>query len=121
MATINQTIRNPRETKIKTYGALEGHPQAKGVCLKVFVKKPRKPNSAQRKMAQVKLSLTGNIVNAYIPGEGHNLEQYNVVLVRGGRTKDLPGIKYKCIRGVYDLAPVIGRKNARSKYGAKRS
>ena len=66
MATINQTIRNPRETKIKTYGALEGHPQAKGVCLKVFVKKPRKPNSAQRKMAQVKLSLTGNIVNAYI-------------------------------------------------------
>ena len=123
MATINQTIRHPRETfpKLKTFGALEGRgPQAKGVCLKVFIKKPRKPNSAQRKMAQVKLSLTGNIINAYIPGEGHNLEQYNVVLVRGGRTKDLPGIKYKCVRGVYDLAPVIGRKNARSKYGVKK-
>jgi len=123
MSTINQTIRNPREIKNKaSIGAFGAGfpPQAKGVCLKVFIKKPRKPNSAQRKMAQVKLSLTGNIINAYIPGEGHNLEQYNVVLVRGGRTKDLPGIKYKCVRGVYDLAPVIGRKNARSKYGVKK-
>jgi small subunit ribosomal protein S12 len=121
MATINQIIRKPKEIKLhkSSAPALAGHPQAKGICLKVFIKKPRKPNSAQRKMAQVKLALTGNIINAYIPGEGHNLEQYNVVLVRGGRTKDLPGVKYKCIRGAFDLAPVVGRLNSRSKYGVK--
>ncbi len=123
MSTINQLIKNPKIKKISSSSspALEGAPQAKGICLRVFIKKPRKPNSAQRKMANVRLSRSGNIVNAYIPGIGHNLEQYNVVMVRGGRTKDLPGVKYKCIRGKFDLAPVLGRKTARSKYGVRAS
>ncbi len=122
MSTINQIIKRPKIKKLPTSSApaLEGHPQAKGICLRVFIKKPRKPNSAQRKMARVKLTRTGKIINAYIPGIGHNLEQYNVVMIRGGRTKDLPGVKYKCIRGKFDLAPVIGRKTARSKYGVVR-
>jgi small subunit ribosomal protein S12 len=122
MSTINQIIKGPKIKKLTSSSApaLEGHPQAKGICLRVFIKKPRKPNSAQRKMARVKLTRTGKIINAYIPGIGHNLEQYNVVMIRGGRTKDLPGVKYKCIRGKFDLAPVIGRKTARSKYGVVR-
>jgi len=121
MATINQIIKYPKIKKTPLFKtpALMGRPQAKGVCLKVFIKKPRKPNSAQRKMAQIKLNLSGKIIHAFIPGEGHNLEQYNVVLIRGGRTKDLPGVKYKCIRGAFDLSPVVGRINARSKYGVK--
>jgi small subunit ribosomal protein S12 len=123
MSTINQIIKRPKIKKDSPSGApaLAGAPQAKGICLRVFIKKPRKPNSAQRKMARIKLTLTGKIVNAYIPGIGHNLEQFNVVMIRGGRTKDLPGVKYKCIRGKFDLAPVIGRKTARSKYGVSRN
>lgn len=93
-------------------------PQWRGVCLRVFTRKPKKPNSAQRKLAKVKLS-NGYIVDVYIPGEGHNLQEHGVVLVRGGRVKDLPGVRYKCIRGKFDLAGIINRKNARSKYGTK--
>lgn len=121
MATINQLVKNPRKKKIKLSKspALENNPQLKGVCLRVFVKKPKKPNSAQRKVAKVRLT-NGFIINAYIPGEGHNLQEHNVVLIRGGRVPDLPGVKYKCIRGTYDLAGVLNRKKARSKYGTKK-
>lgn len=94
-------------------------PQMKGVCIRVFTRKPKKPNSAQRKLAKVKLS-NGQILDVYIPGEGHNLQEHGVVLIRGGRVKDLPGVKFKCIRGKYDLQGLIKRKNARSKYGTKR-
>ena len=122
MPTISQLVRKVREKKkrSKRVPALQRCPQKKGVCLKLVIRTPKKPNSAQRKMARVKLTRTGKIINAYIPGIGHNLEQYNVVMIRGGRTKDLPGVKYKCIRGKFDLAPVIGRKTARSKYGVVR-
>jgi small subunit ribosomal protein S12 len=94
-------------------------PQRSGICIKVLIMKPKKPNSAQRKVARVKLS-TGEIVKAYIPGEGHNLQEHGQVLVRGGRVQDLPGIRYKCIRGKYDLSGVIGRATRRSKYGVKK-
>ena len=122
MSTINQTIKAPkrRRSSRSSTPALLGHPQAKGVCLRVFIKKPRKPNSAQRKVAKIKLFLSKKVITAFIPGVGHNLEQYNMVLVRGGRTKDLPGLKYKCMRGKFDLCPVTGRTNSRSKYGVKR-
>ena len=122
MSTINQIIKRPKIKKecASSAPALEGHPQAKGICLRVFIKKPRKPNSAQRKMARVKLTRTGKIVNAYRPGIGHNLEQYNVVMIRGGRTKDLPGLKYKIIRGVFDVVGVVNRVTSRSKYGLKK-
>ena len=99
--------------------ALNSNPQLKGVCIRVFTRKPKKPNSAQRKLAKVKLS-NGMIIDVYIPGEGHNLQEHGVVLVRGGRVKDLPGIRYKCIRGKYDLNGLSKRRNARSKYGAKK-
>jgi small subunit ribosomal protein S12 len=119
MATINQVNRIPRLKKSNnTLNALQGNPQLKGVCLRVFTKKPKKPNSAQRKLAKVKLS-NGIIIDAYIPGETHNLQEHAIVLVRGGGVKDLPGIKYKCIRGKFDLAGVPGRISSRSKYGAK--
>lgn len=95
-------------------------PQFSGVCLRVLIRKPKKPNSASRKVAKVKLS-NGFIVDAYIPGEGHNLKEHGIVLVRGGRVKDLPGVKFKCIRGRFDLAPVSQRKQARSKYGTPAS
>ena len=94
-------------------------PQIKGICLKIMIMKPRKPNSAQRKVARIKLS-TGKIIKAYIPGEGHNLQEHGQVLVRGGRVQDLSGIKYKCIRGKYDLNGVAGRTTKRSKYGVKK-
>jgi small subunit ribosomal protein S12 len=105
MATINQLTKNKRTTKIKLSKtpALDKNPQKKGVCLKLVIKKPKKPNSALRKLAKVKLS-NGSIIYSYIPGIGHNLQEHGVVLVRGGRVKDLPGVKYKCIRGKYDLA-----------------
>ena len=119
MSTINQIIRKGRKRKTKKEKSFGGQPFAKGICIRVFVKKPKKPNSALRKVAKIKLS-TGNIVNALIPGEGHTLQQHGVVLVRGGRVRDLPGVKYKCVRGKYDLLGVIGRKTSRSKYGAKK-
>jgi small subunit ribosomal protein S12 len=122
MITLNQIIKKPRTKKVKTLNrsaALMKNPQKKGICLRVFTRKPKKPNSAQRKIAKVLLT-NKNIVDVHIPGEGHNLQKHSVILVRGGRTKDLPGVKYKCIRGVYDSTPVLGRKNARSKYGVKK-
>ena len=99
--------------------ALSGAPQKKGVCLRVYTKSPKKPNSAVRKIAKIKLTNQNEII-AYIPGEGHNLQEHSVVLVRGGRVKDLPGVKYKIIRGDFDFQGVKGRKQARSKYGTKK-
>lgn len=98
---------------------MKGNPQIRGVCLKVFVRTPKKPNSALRKVTKLKLS--NNLrVESYIPGEGHNLQEYSVVLIRGGRIPDLPGVKYRNIRGKYDLQSVKNRKKARSKYGVKK-
>lgn len=97
-----------------------GKPIAKGIIIKVLVKAPKKPNSALRKVAKVRLS-TKKTVMAYIPGEGHSLQNHSIVIVRGGRTRDLPGVKYKCIRGKFDLLGVLHRKTSRSKYGRKRS
>lgn len=121
MPTINQLARCERtKGKVKSKSpALKGAPQARGVCTRVFTTTPKKPNSALRKVARVKLS-TGIEVTAYIPGEGHNLQEHSVVLVRGGRVKDLPGVKYHIIRGALDSAGVENRKQARSLYGAKR-
>jgi small subunit ribosomal protein S12 len=99
--------------------ALKQNPQKKGVCLKVYTRTPKKPNSAIRKVARVRLSNNTDII-AYIPGEGHNLQEHSVVLVRGGRVKDLPGVRYHLIRGVFDLQGVAKRKQSRSKYGAKK-
>jgi len=121
MPTINQLCRFDR-TKIKVKSksaALKGAPQARGVCTRVFTTTPKKPNSALRKVARVKLS-TGIEITAYIGGEGHNLQEHSVVLVRGGRVKDLPGVKYHIVRGALDTAGVEGRKQSRSLYGAKR-
>ncbi|ORY21459.1 ribosomal protein S12/S23-domain-containing protein [Naematelia encephala] len=120
-ATINQVLRGARTRKTleSRAPALEGHFQKKGVCAKVMTKKPKKPNSANRKVCRVKLS-TGNMITAYIPGEGHNLQEHSVVLIRGGRLKDLPGVRYKVVRGAQDLSGVAGRVTARSKYGAKK-
>lgn len=121
MPTINQLIRSGRKvskTKSKS-PALEDCPQVRGVCTRVFTTTPKKPNSALRKVARVKLS-NGNEVTAYIPGEGHNLQEHSVVLIRGGRVKDLPGVKYHIVRGALDSAGVENRKQSRSLYGAKR-
>lgn len=122
MSTINQIIRKPRKKKIyvSKSTALKGNPQLKGVVLKVFTKKPKKPNSAQRKLVKVKLS-NNLIVDAYIIGESHNLQEHSMVLIRGGCVKDLPGVKYKCVRGKLDLAGVAHRKTSRSKYGTKKT
>jgi small subunit ribosomal protein S12 len=120
MPTIKQIINGSRKQKqkrSKTPG-LKQNPQKKGVCLKVFTRTPKKPNSAIRKIARVRLSTTKEIT-AYIPGEGHNLQEHSVVLIRGGRVKDLPGVRYHLIRGKYDLQCVKGRKQSRSKYGVK--
>lgn len=121
MPTINQLCRFGRKrVKAKSKSsALKGAPQARGVCTRVFTVTPKKPNSALRKVARVKLS-TGIEISAYIPGEGHNLQEHSVVLVRGGRVKDLPGVKYHVVRGALDTAGVANRKQSRSKYGAKR-
>jgi small subunit ribosomal protein S12 len=122
MPTINQLIKTPRKPKMtrsKT-PALEGCPQKKGVCLKVFIVTPKKPNSALRKVARLRLS-NNKRVTAYIPGEGHNLQQYSTVLMRGGRVKDLPGIKYHLVRGKYDFLGMKNRKVSRSKYGTKKA
>lgn len=122
MPTINQLCRFGRKRiRSKTKSpALQGKPQARGVCTRVFTMTPRKPNSALRKVARVKLS-TGVVVTAYIPGEGHNLQEHSVVLVRGGKVKDLPGVKYHIVRGALDTAGVANRKQSRSLYGTKLS
>lgn len=122
MTTINQLCKkNQRKKKYfksKT-PALKKNPQQKGICLKVFTRTPKKPNSALRKVARVKLT-NGMEVTAYIPGEGHNLQEHSVVLIRGGRVRDLPGVRYHIIRGALDTSGVEGRKRGRSKYGAIR-
>ena len=121
MATINQLVRKPRKTKRakSDVPALKNCPQRRGVCTRVYTTTPKKPNSALRKVCRVRLS-TGTEVTAYIPGEGHNLQEHSIVLVRGGRVKDLPGVRYKVIRGALDTAGVTDRKQARSRYGSKR-
>ena len=121
MPTINQLVRQGRTTiKSKSKNAaLKHNPQKRGVCTRVFTPTPKKPNSALRKVARVRL-VNGIEVTAYIPGEGHNLQEHSIVLVRGGRVRDLPGVRYKIIRGAYDCAAVQDRKQARSRYGAKR-
>ena len=135
MPTVNQVIRNGRKRKIKKvktpalaeiFSSIErkskpsNSPFKKGVCLQVKTQTPKKPNSALRKVARVRLS-NGREVTAYIPGEGHNLQEHSVVLVKGGKVKDLPGLKYTIVRGVYDLQGVEGRKSSRSIYGAKKT
>jgi small subunit ribosomal protein S12 len=123
MPTINQLFRNKslRCKKLKRIKkpALRQNPQKKGVCLKVYTRAPKKPNSALRKLAKIKLTNFINII-AYIPGEKHNLQDHSMVLIRGGRVKDLPGVKYRVIRGKLDLQGVLNRKKARSKYGTKK-
>ena len=121
MPTINQLIRHGREDVKKKSKSplLENCPQKRGVCLTVTTTTPKKPNSALRKIAKVKVS-TGEEGTAYIPGEGHNLQEHSVVLIRGGRVKDLPGVRYHIVRGALDTAGVQKRKQSRSKYGAKR-
>jgi small subunit ribosomal protein S12 len=121
MPTINQLVHNGREAvrrKSKT-PAMQGCPQKRGVCIRVYTTTPKKPNSALRKVAKVRLT-NGYEVVSYIPGEGHNLQEHSVVLIRGGRVKDLPGVRYHTIRGTLDCAGVTDRKQGRSKYGAKK-
>ena len=121
MPTINQLVRHGRKklTKRSKSQALDKCPQRRGVCLQVKIQTPKKPNSALRKIARVKLS-NGKEITAYIGGEGHNLQEHSIVLVRGGRVRDLPGVRYHIIRGTLDTAGVEGRKQKRSKYGAKK-
>ncbi|KAI0320150.1 hypothetical protein OF83DRAFT_1216657 [Amylostereum chailletii] len=126
LVTLNQSMkrrvsRKPKKSRESKAPLLERNPQRKGVVVQVFVAKPKKPNSAKRKVARIKLS-TGKTLQAYIPGEGHNLQEHSVVLVRGGRAQDLPGVRYsyKLVRGAIDFGPVVNRVTARSRYGAKR-
>ena len=120
MPTINQLIRKPRvvQKAKKKVPALQQSPQKRGVCTRVYTTTPKKPNSALRKVARVRLT-NGAEITSYIPGEGHNLQEHSVVLVRGGRVRDLPGVRYKVIRAALDAAGVTDRRKARSKYGAK--
>lgn len=121
MPTIQQLVRKGRQSKPKkgTTPALLDSPQRRGVCTRVYTATPKKPNSALRKVARVRLT-TGIEVTAYIPGEGHNLQEHSIVLVRGGRVKDLPGVRYKIVRGTLDTTGVRDRKQARSRYGVKK-
>ena len=121
MPTFSQLVRKGREkTESKTDSpALQGCPQRRGVCIRVFISTPKKPNSALRKVARVRLT-NGIEVTTYIPGVGHNLQEHSIVLIRGGRVKDLPGVRYHVVRGSLDAVGVDGRKNGRSKYGTKR-
>jgi small subunit ribosomal protein S12 len=121
MATVNQLVRKPRRQprEKSTVPALQGSPQKRGVCTRVYTTTPKKPNSALRKVARVRLT-NGYEVTSYIPGEGHNLQEHSVVLIRGGRVKDLPGVRYHTIRGSLDCAGVSARRRSRSKYGAKK-
>ena len=120
MPTLSQLVRHGRRReKIKTSApALKGSPQKRGVCTRVYTTTPKKPNSALRKVARVRLT-NGMEVTCYIPGEGHNLQEHSIVLIRGGRVKDLPGVRYKVVRGTLDAAGVSDRKKARSQYGVK--
>ena len=120
MPTINQLIRKGREktSKKQKAPALRGNPQKRGVCTRVYTTTPKKPHSALRKVARVRLT-NGMEVTAYIPGEGHNLQEHSIVLIRGGRVKDLPGVRYKIVRAALDAAGVVDRKKSRSKYGVK--
>ncbi len=120
MPTINQLVRagRRRQKKKSRVAALEKCPQRRGVCLQVMTRTPKKPNSALRKVAKVRLS-NGREIIAYIPGEGHNLQEHSIVLVRGGRVRDLPGVRYHIVRGVLDASGVEGRRQSRSKYGVK--
>jgi small subunit ribosomal protein S12 len=121
MPTLNQLVRKPRKAPVakSKVPALEANPQKRGVCTRVYTTTPKKPNSALRKVARVRLT-NGFEVSSYIPGEGHNLQEHSVVLIRGGRVKDLPGVRYHIVRGTLDTAGVKNRKQRRSKYGAKR-
>jgi small subunit ribosomal protein S12 len=121
MPTIQQLVRKGREQQSKkvTAPALKGCPQKRGVCVRVYTSTPKKPNSALRKVARVRLT-NGIEVTSYIPGEGHNLQDHSIVLVRGGRVKDLPGVRYHIVRGTLDTTGVDGRRQRRSKYGTKR-
>jgi small subunit ribosomal protein S12 len=121
MPTINQLVRKGRKSPKKktTTPALESCPQKRGVCVRVYTTTPKKPNSALRKVARIRLT-NGIEVTAYIPGEGHNLQEHSVVVIRGGRVKDLPGVRYHIVRGLLDTVGVDGRKQSRSKYGAKK-
>ena len=121
MPTINQLVRKGRKKQIdkKSAPALKACPQKRGVCVRVYTSTPKKPNSALRKVARVRLS-NGMEVTSYIPGEGHNLQEHSVVLIRGGRVKDLPGVRYHVVRGTMDASGVEDRRQGRSKYGAKR-
>lgn len=121
MATVNQLVRKARSKRQAKSGvpALQANPQKRGVCTRVYTTTPKKPNSALRKVARVRLT-NGYEVSSYIPGEGHNLQEHSVVLIRGGRVKDLPGVRYHTIRGSLDCVGVNDRRQSRSKYGAKR-
>jgi len=121
MPTINQLVRKPRVkiAKKKKTPALQGNPLRRGVCVRVYTTTPKKPNSALRKVARVRLT-TGVEVTAYIPGIGHNLQEHSIVIIRGGRVKDLPGVRYKIVRGTLDTSGVEGRRKGRSRYGAKK-
>jgi small subunit ribosomal protein S12 len=121
MPTINQLVRKPRVKQVarNKVPALEANPQKRGVCTRVYTTTPKKPNSALRKVAKVRLT-NGKELIGYIPGEGHNLQEHSVVLIRGGRVRDLPGVRYHVLRGVLDTQGVKNRKQSRSKYGAKR-
>ena len=121
MATVNQLVRKPRKDKKENTNvpALEACPQRRGVCSRVYTTTPKKPNSALRKVARVRLT-NGYEVTSYIGGEGHNLQEHSIVLIRGGRVKDLPGVRYHIVRGALDTAGVNDRKQGRSKYGTKR-
>lgn len=121
MTTLAQLTKK-KSSRLKKYRskkvpALQGNPQKKGTCVKLVIRNPKKPNSASRKLALVRLRNWKKRVYAYIPGIGHNLQEHSIVLIRGGRVKDLPGIKYKLVRGVYDFSGIVGRRNGRSKYG----
>ncbi len=122
MPTIQQLVRKGRKKLVykSKSPALDSCPQKRGVCVRVYTTTPKKPNSAMRKVARVRLTKSGKEVNAYIPGEGHNLQEHSIVLIRGGRVKDLPGVRYHIIRGALDTLGVEGRNQRRSKYGTKR-
>ena len=122
MPTIQQLVRKGRRQKVakSKSPALDSCPQRRGVCVRVYTTTPKKPNSAMRKVARVRITKGGKEVNSYIPGEGHNLQEHSIVMIRGGRVKDLPGVRYHIIRGALDTSGVEGRNQRRSKYGTKR-
>jgi small subunit ribosomal protein S12 len=121
MATVNQLVRKPRRSRVEKSAvpALQGSPQRRGVCTRVYTTTPKKPNSALRKVCRVRLT-SGYEVSSYIGGEGHNLQEHSVILIRGGRVKDLPGVRYHTVRGALDTSGIAARRKARSKYGTKR-